>query len=262
MSTLREILLSQDPATILHDMDRKGTLRNLEPTLAELRMPIPKGVHHKDNLDHSIVVLRQAVEREVRNENFTEPDLILRTAALFHDIGKPATRKFAGRKTVTFDGHEVVGARMVRKILPKHGYSKTEISMIAELVELHMRAHGFENGWTDSAVRRVMADTSNHLQLERLIIVFHADLTTSNARLSRAVTRSIDSLTDSMIRIRAMDARNALRPALNGNDLKDIFGLDEGRVIGKVMRFLNTDEGIALSREEAINKAREIISSE
>lgn len=253
METLKDVLNSTDPVAVLRKMDSAGTLANLEQSVAGLRMEMIKGVHHKDNLEHSIRVLGNAIDRE------TEPDIILRTAALFHDVGKPATRKAHGRNTVSFDGHEIVGAKMVRKILKKHDYTKAEIAQVAELVALHMRSHGFEgNGaWTDSGVRRLINDVSSETQMDRLLIIFYADVTTKHDNKRRKIHTQVDNLVRAIERVRTDDARKSLRPAINGNEIMELFNLEPGRKLGMIMKFLNTDEGILLSRDEAIKEVSE-----
>lgn len=243
---LREMLMTKDPAAALRDMDL-NELRALEPALADLKMDIPRGFHHKDNLEHSIRVLDGAVKRE------TEPDLILRTAALFHDIGKPVTRKFGARKSVTFDGHEHVGSGIVKKILPQHGFTKDEIKKISHLVRLHMRSHGFDKkNWTDSAVRRLISDVGDEKAIERLIIIFYADCTTTNDKKREKHYAALAFLEEEIARVKEADERKALRPALDGFEVMELTGLSQGKELGLIMRYLNSDEGIQLSRDEAI----------
>lgn len=255
MKNIKEILLSDNPVGELRELIATNELRTLEPTLANLRMDIPRGYRHKDNLEHSLRVLQNAIDRE----NGT-PDLVLRASALFHDIGKPGTRKFDSRKNVTFDGHEMLGAKIVRKVLPGHGFSKAEVKEIALIVSLHMRSHGFGDAdWNDSAVRRLITDAGNPETLNRLVIVFYADTTTKNNPRLQGIHRSIDLLVEAIARVNAVDARRALRPALNGKEVMDLFGMKEGRELGVVMKFLNSDEGIKLSRDEAIRVVEGIV---
>lgn len=244
---LREILAGSNPVQILRALRDSGTLSELEPTLAELLMPIPKGYNHKDNLEHSFVVLQNSIDREKDGA-----DLILRTAALFHDIGKPATRKFGAKGSVTFTNHDVVGAKMVKSILPKHGYTKAEIKQISHLVLMHMRSHTFKTGWTDSAVRRMITDAGSMEQLERLVVIFYADITTKSNDRKAGFHQSISSLSAEMEKVKIKDERRALRPALNGNEVAELMGLTPGVELGKMMKFLNKDENVGLGREEAI----------
>ncbi len=253
MKTLREILISEDPVEVLRSFDVSGKLTSLEPSLTQLRMEIPSGYHHKDNLTHSLQVLENAIARETNG-----PDLILRTAALFHDIGKPATRKFGKKGVVTFENHETVGAFQVRKILKQHGYTKAEIQEIAKIVAFHMRSHGFTSElWTDSAVRRLMAEVGDETTMERLIVVFYADITTKFEHKRKALHASVDNLVEEMRKVREKDARKALRPAVDGNELMEMFDLKPGPELGKMMKFLNSDEGVHLTKEEALEAVRE-----
>lgn len=248
MKNIKEILLSADPVGELRELIANNTLRSVEPTLANLKMDIPRGYQHKDNLEHSLRVLQNAIDRE----NGT-PDLVLRASALFHDIGKPGTRQFDSRKNVTFDGHEMLGAKIVRKVLPGHGFNKAEVKEIALIVALHMRSHGFGDvDWTDSAVRRLVTDAGNPETLRRLVIVFYADTTTKNNPMLKSIHNAIDKLSVTIDRVVREDARRAMRPALNGNEVMELFGLKPGKELGVIMKFLNSDEGIKLTRNEAI----------
>lgn len=249
---MKALLLAPDPVRELRELIRTDELRAFEPALADLKMAIPTGYHHKDNLDHSVRVLERAIEREANG-----PDLILRTAALLHDIGKPATRKFEGKGVVTFRNHETVGARQAQSRLKTHGYSKADRALIERLVALHMRAFGFgEVEWTDSAVRRLATDAGSIEALDRLIVVFYSDLTTKHERKRRRVEDGIARLEDALARVRAKDERAALRPALNGDELMALTGMKPGREFGQLMRFLNSDEGVTLTRDEALAELR------
>jgi poly(A) polymerase len=244
--TLKEILSSAKPVESLKALKAQGVLSDLEPTLAALEMPIPSGYNHKDNLEHSFQVLQNAIDREEDGV-----DLILRTAALFHDIGKPATRKFGKKGTVTFTNHDVVGAKMVRQILPNHGYSKSETDSVARLVYMHMRSHSFKAGWSESAVRRLSTDAGSHKQLERLIVIFYADATTKHNGKKNQIHSSVAELTSELLRVKKSDERKALRPALDGIEVAEFLNIPFGPKLGSVMKFLNSDTNIQLNKEEA-----------
>ncbi|WP_305855956.1 HDIG domain-containing metalloprotein, partial [Klebsiella pneumoniae] len=132
---------------------------------------------HKDVFEHSLTVLEQAIDLE--RARLSGPDLTLRLAALLHDIGKPATRRFEAGGKVTFHHHDVVGAKLAKKRLTALRYPSEVVKDVAELVELHLRFHGYGDGqWTDSAVRRYVRDAGD--QLDRLHILTRADCTTRN----------------------------------------------------------------------------------
>jgi len=247
MSKLKSLLLSDDPVGELWDLFHSDQISEIDKSLASLRMDIPKGYHHKNVLDHSIRVLDNSLSREPDSK-----DLILRTAALFHDIGKPTTREFHGKGKVTFTNHDVVGAKMIRNILPQHGYSKAEIKAIGQIVFMHMRSHTFKTGWTESAVRRLSTQAGSDQNLERLIVIFKSDATTKDPKKVARIVRSVDELSEELARVKSKDERAALRPALNGHEVAEIFGLKPGPELGLVMKFLNSDEMIGRTRAESI----------
>src|SRR5690606_4053391 len=108
-----------------------------------------------------------------------QPDLVLRMAALLHDIGKPATRRFERGGGVSFHHHEVVGAKRNARRLKALRFDKATIQQVSRLVELHLRFHGYGDGmWTDSAVRRYVTDAGD--LLERLHRLTRSDCTTRN----------------------------------------------------------------------------------
>lgn len=252
MSDLKNFLLRDDPVSDLWRMVERGTVEELEPALAALKMEIPKGYHHKDNLGHTVRVLEKAISRETDG-----PDLILRTAAVLHDIGKPATRKFGKPGVVTFRNHEYVGAKQARNLLKEHGYTVAERDQIHHLITLHMRAYGFgDTKWTDSAVRRLATDAGSLEALDRLIVVFYSDLTSTNVKKVRKIEDGIKRLEEALARVREGDERRALRPAIDGNELMDLTGMRPGPEFGKLMKFLNSDEGVKLSREDALAALR------
>lgn len=246
-SELKSLLLADDPVAELRDLHASGNLETFEKSLADLKMEIPKGYHHKDNLEHSLRVLQNAIDREEDGK-----DLILRSAALFHDIGKPATRKFHEKGKVTFTFHDRVGAKMARKIFKKHGYTKQDTEDISRLIAMHMQSHSFSAGWNESAVRRLSTSAGSDLQLDRLIKVFYSDTTTTNLRKMNGILKGIDALAAELERVKAKDARAALRPALNGLEVGELLGLKPGPELGRFMKFLNTDEMIRMDREAAV----------
>lgn len=253
---LIDVLMSGDPVAILRGMVADGSLANFDKDISALKMEIPRGFHHKDNLEHSIRVLDNAIKRETAG-----PDLVLRAAALLHDIGKPATRVFDGRANVSFDGHEHVGAKLVKKILKRHGFSKGDISLVSDLVMLHMRSHGFDPSVaSDSSVRRLITDAGSTEQMDRLLIIFYSDCTTKNDAQRRKVHASVDELAEFIDVVREKDARRAMRPAISGHDVMEVFGIESGPLLGKVMKELNRDENITLSREDALKVAEKLLS--
>jgi poly(A) polymerase len=212
-----------------------------------MRLEIDEHHQHKDVYQHSLVVLEQAIELEGG-----EPDMVLRLAALLHDIGKPATRQFEPDGGVSFHHHEVVGAKMTRRRLRELRYSNEVVADVSQLVYLHLRFHGYGRGeWTDSAVRRYVTDAGPLLpRLHRLV---RADCTTRNKRKALALQRTYDDLEARIERLRAAEDLARVRPDLDGNAIMELLGLRPGPTVGKAWRYLKElrlERG-PLSRAEA-----------
>ena len=222
------------------------------PEIPALRMTADEHAQHKDVYAHSLKVLSQAMDQEEDG-----PDLVLRWAALLHDIGKPDTFDNTDGK-VSFHHHEVVGAKLARKRLRKLKYPKATTEAIGQLVYLHMRFHGFgENQWTDSAVRRYVTDAGN--LLPRLHKLVRADCTTRNAKKARRLQRTYDQLEERIEEIGRKEDLARVRPDLDGNEIMEILGLQPGPEVGQAWSYLKElrlEHG-PLEREEAIAKLRE-----
>jgi poly(A) polymerase len=198
-----------------------------------MRLEIDEHHQHKDVYQHSLVVLEQAIDLE----DTDEPDLVLRLAALLHDIGKPDTRRHIPGGGVSFHHHEVVGAKMVRKRLRALRYSKEIIETVANLVFLHLRFHGYGKGeWTDSAVRRYVTDAGP--LLSRLNKLVRADCTTRNRRKAQALQRTYDELEVRIARLAAEEDLARVRPDLDGNEIMRLLGLPAGPMVGRAWKFL------------------------
>src|SRR6476620_9022794 len=171
---LDKMLLGADPVAGIELMVETGLGEQVLPEIGAMRMAIDEHHQHKDVYQHSLTVLRQAVDLESSGGD-EGPDLVLRWAALLHDVGKPATRRHESDGGVSFHHHEVVGAKMTRKRMRTLKYSKQMVDDVSQLVYLHLRFHGYAdaNGtgrWTDSAVRRYVTDAGPLLrQLHKLV---------------------------------------------------------------------------------------------
>jgi poly(A) polymerase len=187
---------------------------------------------HKDVYAHTLQVLDQAIDLEDEG-----PDLILRWAALLHDVGKPATREFLPGGRVTFHHHEVVGARMARKRLKALRYSNEIVEDVAQLVFLHLRFYGYRSSeWTDSAVRRYVRDAGP--LLSRLHKLVRSDCTTRNKRKAAALAAAYDALEQRIAELKAKEDLDALRPDLDGNQIMAALGIPAGPLVGKAYKHL------------------------
>ena len=229
---LCRLLLADYPRKGLHVLVDSGLAEVMLPELPALQLEIDEHHRHKDVYEHSLTVLDQAIELEDDG-----PDLILRLAALLHDIGKPRTRRHESGGGVSFHHHEVVGARMTAKRMRALHFSKPEIEDVSRLVELHLRFHGYGTGeWTDAAVRRYVRDAGP--LLPRLHKLTRADSTTRNQRRARALQRAYDSLEDRIAVLAAEEELSAIRPELDGNEIMTILAIPPGRDVGRAYQYL------------------------
>ncbi|MEI4271632.1 CCA tRNA nucleotidyltransferase [Klenkia sp. LSe6-5] len=227
-------LLNPAPRAALDLFVSTGLADVVLPELAALRMEIDEHHQHKDVYTHSLTVLDQAIALE---EPGSPPDLVLRLAALLHDIGKPATRRHEPRGRVSFHHHEVVGAKLVRKRLTALKYPKEVIEQVARLTFLHLRFHGYgSGGWTDSAVRRYVTDAGD--LLPRLHKLVRSDSTTRNKRRAAALSATYDSLEQRIAELSAAEDLARVRPDLDGNRIMELLGIPPGREVGEAWRFL------------------------
>ncbi len=229
---LSKLVCGAHPRDGLALLVETGLADHVLPELPKLRLEIDEHHRHKDVYDHSLIVLEQAIAQEEDG-----PDLVLRLAALLHDIGKPKTRAFENGGRVSFHHHEVVGAKMTKSRLSALRYPKEVIADVSRLVELHLRFHGYGTGeWTDSAVRRYVRD-AGHL-LPRLHKLTRADCTTRNKRKAAALARTYDDLETRIARLQAQEELDAIRPELDGNEIQQILGIKPGPLVGKAYKHL------------------------
>jgi poly(A) polymerase len=254
---LRKLLLTDDPVPGIRLLVDTGLAQLVLPEVPALRLERDEHAHHKDVYEHSLTVLRQAIELEHARDGIQSPDLVLRLAALLHDIGKPATRKIEAGGVVTFHHHDVVGAKLATKRLKALRFDNDTIASVARLIELHLRFFGYTEGaWTDSAVRRYVRDAGP--LLERLHILTRADVTTRNVRKADRLSFAYDDLEERIAAITEAEGIAAVRPDLDGEQIMRILGLEPGREVGEAYRYLlelRLDEG-PLGADEAEARLR------
>jgi len=249
---LSKTLLQDSPRAALELFVSTGLADVVLPELPALRMEIDEHHQHKDVYTHSLTVLDQAIELEKADPDSGSPDLVLRLAALLHDIGKPATRRHEPRGRVSFHHHEVVGAKLVKKRLSALRFSKEIIEAVSRLTFLHLRFHGYGRGeWTDSAVRRYVTDAGD--LLPRLHKLVRSDSTTRNKRRAAALSETYDSLEQRIQELSELEDLARVRPDLDGNAIMELLGIGPGREVGeawKMLKDLRLERG-PLSREDA-----------
>lgn len=219
-----KLMLAEAPGAALAMIVATGLSTYFIPELDKLAMAQDPEHRHKDVLAHTLAV----VDR-------TRPDLVLRLAALFHDIGKPDTREF-GPGGVTFHHHEVVGARITRERLRALAYPREIVDDVSRLVFLHLRPHTLKLGWTDSAVRRYVRD-AGHL-LDRLNALVRADVTTANQKKQRQIQEGIDELERRIAVLSEQEELARLRAPIDGHDVMTYTGIGPGPMVGEIMDIL------------------------
>ena len=255
---LVRLLQTDDPVRGIRLLVDTGLMAQFLPEIPALRLEVDEHHHHKDVYEHSLTVLRQAIELDRERHPDAAPDVTLRLAALLHDIGKPSTRKLEPGGTVTFHHHDVRGSRMARKRLRELRFDAATTDAVSLLIELHLRFFGYAEGvWTDSAVRRYVRDAGP--ELERLHILTRADVTTRNRRKAATLSSAYDDIERRIAELREQEELDAMRPELDGNRIQEVLGIPPGREVGEAYRFLldlRLDEGL-LGADVAERRLRE-----
>ncbi|HEY5222649.1 MAG TPA: CCA tRNA nucleotidyltransferase [Microbacteriaceae bacterium] len=234
---LSKLLCSDAPRHGIELLVETGLAELVLPEIPALRLEIDEHHHHKDVYQHSLTVLDQVIGYERQRHPGEEPDLVLRLAAILHDIGKPATRRLEPGGAVSFYHHDLVGAKLARKRLKALRFDNGTIDAVGRLIELHLRFFGYTDGaWTDSAVRRYVRDAGD--QLERLHMLTRADVTTRNRRKADRLGFAYDDLEERIGVLAEEEELAAVRPDLDGGDVMRILGLKPGPEVGRAMKFL------------------------
>ena len=242
---MSKLMVTPAPGDALRMIVDTGLADQFIPELPNLAMEQDPYQRHKDVLAHTFAVVDK-----------TKPSLVLRLAALLHDIGKPETREF-GPDGVSFHHHEVVGARVARRRLMELRYPREIVDDVSQLVYLHLRPHTLDMGWTDSAVRRYVRD-AGHL-LEPLNDLVRADVTTANPARERAIQGRIDELEDRIAILSEKEELARLRAPIDGHEVMEYLGLEPGPLVGEIMQRLldrRIDDG-PYSSSDAYREVRE-----
>jgi poly(A) polymerase len=229
-----KLLMSDNPRIGITILVDTGLATLVLPEIPKLRLEVDEHHHHKDVYEHSITVLEQAISQEDR---LGGPNLVIRLAALLHDIGKPKTRNLIAGGGVSFHHHEVVGARLTKTRLKALRFDNDTIDAVETLVALHLRFHGYGDGeWTDSAVRRYVRDAGD--LLIHLHVLTRADCTTRNAKKADRLSRTYDGLEQRIEKLAQEEELSKIRPDLDGAQVMQLLGIKPSADVGKALDFL------------------------
>ena len=249
---LDKLMVADRPSAGLWFLIDTGLVDHFFPEIRGMRLEQDPIHRHKDVLTHTL-----AVVENVRPDAHPTFDFRLtRLAALFHDIGKPKTRGYKNGKGVTFHHHEVVGARMTRDRMRALKYSNEDVEAVTELVNLHLRFHTYQMGWTDSAVRRYVRDAGP--LLAELNVLTRCDCTTRNEKKAAVLSRRMDELEERIAFLNEREELAALRPEIDGVRVMELLGVPAGPVVGAALEFLmdiRLEEGL-IGEEEATTRLR------
>ena len=223
---LNKMLAADRPAMAFRLMDEAGLLGYVLPELLALKgVETVDGKGHKDNFAHSLAVLSNVAE--------VSDNLWLRWAALLHDIGKPASKRYDASVGWTFHGHEVIGARMVPKIFDRLRLPLDEMKYVQKLVRLHLRPIALvDDGVTDSAVRRLLFDAGD--DIDDLMVLCNADITSKNEAKVARIRGNFELVKRKLVEVEAKDAIRNFKNPIDGEYVMQVYGVPPCREIGQI----------------------------
>lgn len=234
-----KILACPNAPVGLEMLRETGLLDQFAPELSAMH-GVTQNVHHiYDVWTHTIKTLESLP---------SDSGIILKLAALLHDVGKPETRSVDEQGAVHFYRHEIVGAEIARRMLRRLRFSNATVSEVALLVSMHLRVGEYGENWSDAAVRRLIRDAGEHL--DDLVMLTIADKAASNPAMPHV---DIEAFRAHVKRVRDELAGQRIRSPLSGREIMELLGLEPGPKIGEMKAYLESQivEGRLLAGDKA-----------
>lgn len=260
---LNKIMLCRRPSKGFVDLQRSGLLQRIIPELTALDIVETRnGRAHKNNFYHTLEVLDnvcKAQEKSIAsdgNGHDSGPNVWLRWAALFHDIGKTKSKRWDPAIGWTFHNHNIIGAKMIPGIFRRMKLPMdAKMKYVQKLVNLHMRPIAIaDDEVTDSAVRRLMNDAGD--DIDDLMTLCEADITSKNVVRKKRFLENFRVVREKLTDLKEKDYKRLLQPCIDGNEIMEMFHLKPSPVVGQLKQTLKDavlDNKVPNEREPLMN---------
>ena len=231
---LDKMLVTDRPSLAFHLLDSAELLPRILPELSALKgVETVDGRGHKDNFAHTLAVTDNIRREDVAPQEGRDHLLWLRWAALLHDIGKPASKRYDKAAGWTFHGHDVIGARMVPPIFRRLALSMDEMKYVSKLVRLHLRPIALvDDGVTDSAVRRLLFDAGD--DIDDLMLLCNADITSKNETKVARIKANFELVRRKLVEVEEKDAIRNFKNPISGEYVMQVYGIPPCKEIGEL----------------------------